>query len=152
MRLVVKVQGSLCACYRAGDEDLGWTFSACTKGMSHALGRRLRTGEILEIELEMKEVAHDIKINKTRNRNKLTIDMDVELDSGDRIDMRINYHGKSDQFIADLENTEKVFQEEIGDDDVRMKDATDEAVMNMIQRMIDAADKNNKRVRGLLGV
>ena len=147
MRIVARVQGALVACYRKGDEHLGWTFSACTKGMSHELGRRLKTGETIEIELEMTEVAHDITVNKIRNKNKLTIDMDIRFDSGDRMDFRLNYVGKSEKFISDLDQTEKVFEEEFGDDDFRIQDATDEACLNAIDRLIRAGQKNNERVR-----
>lgn len=94
---------------------------------------------------------HDIKLKKTRNKNKLTIDFNCQLDSGDSIDVRVNYHGKSDLFTSDLAETERVYAEEIGSSDITVSDASDIDVLNLFDKLLSAGQKNNSRVKSLIG-
>lgn len=54
MRLKVRVQRHLVAACKVEDADGDWMFTLCRRGLEEALGQRLRTGEVIEIDLTAK--------------------------------------------------------------------------------------------------
>lgn len=147
--LINKVQRHFVVSYQYGD-DGEFVFLCCRKGFEKFLGRRVRTGEVIPTIVNLKEEAmHDINLKKIRNQNKITFDLDCELDDGFVIESKITLRGKgSNPFhAAVIDKLEAIADGKWAGGEVRKTVATDQEVADMIGEMLDAEKEHNDWIK-----
>ncbi|MHC4264349.1 MAG: hypothetical protein ACYSUK_00230 [Planctomycetota bacterium] len=131
MEVIGRVQSTLVLCQDLNESEFYWV--ACRRGMSRALGRKLKKGETIRFNIEVTMAKSSIRLQKVRNPNKLQFSYDLDMADGSGVRGKIEYV-KLPTVAADF--VEGVFDEKVGEK--HEKNASDADVVAAFSSIIDA--------------